>query len=249
MPKPVGHRAAILLVGVSVIGCGSSDSLNVPVSTTIDKRVTGPETDLLVEETDNVSAIPLPHEIADLSKPTLVGEDEFKETYSDSTIKRVWRAKVYSDKTTEHHGPYVEMNQAGKRVRQGDYVNGKRQGTWKFWHGNGQLAKQGSYQDNQTNGKWVYYRPDGTLLREEFYESGKQNGNSTVYAADGHTPVQQKEFRNGKKHGKWTRYFETGQIREQAHYENDKLHGNYKSWNEDGDWLERRVYQHGQRLP
>ena len=55
----------------------------------------------------------------------------------------------------------------------GSIKNGKREGTWVYYWGNGQLWKKGDYKNGKREGTWVYY-----------YRDGSKNTRSGVYRND-----------------------------------------------------------------
>ena len=48
---------------------------------------------------------------------------------------------------------------------QGSFKNGKRDGSWVWYHKNGQLSSKGDYKNGKKEGSWVYYKEDGTIIK------------------------------------------------------------------------------------
>ena len=48
---------------------------------------------------------------------------------------------------------------------QGRIKDGKKEGEWVGYHGNGQLSSKGSYKNGLWEGDWVEYYGDGTLYK------------------------------------------------------------------------------------
>jgi antitoxin component YwqK of YwqJK toxin-antitoxin module len=55
----------------------------------------------------------------------------------------------------------------------GQYVNGKRSGTWTGWYANGQKCSVGEVKNGLPTGKWTFYYVNGTKKAEGNFEKGK----------------------------------------------------------------------------
>ena len=60
--------------------------------------------------------------------------------------------------------------------RQGKIIDGKKEGRWIEYHGNGQLEVKGNYKDGLKEGSWVRYHETGALWRQGIYRQGKREG-------------------------------------------------------------------------
>ena len=69
------------------------------------------------------------------------------------------------------HGRYVAWSY-GKKSTEGTYAKGKKQGTWREWHGNGQLCSETHFLNDKQNGLFKYWDYDGELKNTESYKSG-----------------------------------------------------------------------------
>ena len=83
------------------------------------------------------------------------GYEFVEESYPDGSPKVV---KIYKDEEKTKLVSEKQLYRDGTTYREGTYRDGKREGTWKAWHANGQLWSVGEYQDGRENGlKTVYY--------------------------------------------------------------------------------------------
>lgn len=141
--------------------------------------------------------------------------------------------KEYYPKTIEN--PIAVVKSEGELVRTlnkyGNITSSYKNGTWRFYHSNGNLLEQIEYKDNQRNGYYASYNIDGSLLEqgeykmnlktgvwktynngkvssEISYANGVENGNYVSYV-NGKVAVTG-EYRNGIKVNRWLRYDEKG---------------------------------------
>ena len=78
-----------------------------------------------------------------------------------------------------HYKKFTEVPFTGKIGGQfnGLIENGKREGSWISYWGNGQLWKEGDYKNDKEEGYWVWYNYDGTIITELLtgtYKNGKK---------------------------------------------------------------------------
>ncbi|HEY3372133.1 MAG TPA: TonB family protein [Prolixibacteraceae bacterium] len=59
------------------------------------------------------------------------------------------------------NGPVVDFDLAGKKMMEGNYTGGKRNGAFTFFFPNGNMESKGSYENNKRIGKWEYFYPTG----------------------------------------------------------------------------------------
>lgn len=98
------------------------------------------------------------------------------------------------------HGVVLQWQGQGLRHTEGEFVLGKRQGTWREFHPNGVLLDECHYQDGLKHGRAMRWYANGKLRTEG-------------------------EFALGKRQGTWQEYHPNGVLAEEAHYERDQLQG------------------------
>ena len=63
---------------------------------------------------------------------------------------------------------------SGQLKAQGPFVDGKMEGTWKFYRYNGALWEIGNFKNELKHGRWVRYDRDGVVEYDEEFHEGKQ---------------------------------------------------------------------------
>ncbi|MDZ4824158.1 MAG: hypothetical protein SH856_11920 [Flavobacteriales bacterium] len=97
----------------------------------------------------------------------------------------------------------------GELRAEGNYIKGKKDGAWIFYHqpegpavNIGKIAQKGSYREDLSTGKWTWFYHNGTLHRDEIYRKGKEDGHAVEYDSLGNV-VTEGDFIDGLKTGKW----------------------------------------------
>lgn len=67
----------------------------------------------------------------------------------------------------------------------GEYVSGKREGTWYANHVGGHGAIWGHFKDGQRDGPWTTHYPSGELRNQGWYKDGRQYGRWVWWNPDG----------------------------------------------------------------
>jgi antitoxin component YwqK of YwqJK toxin-antitoxin module len=120
-------------------------------------------------------------------------------------------------------GHWKEYYLDGTLRGEGDYKDGARVGSWKFFHGNAKLEQYGKYRaGGKPHGLWIWYYDDGSVRREENYINGKEDGEMTEYTPDGEI-IEQGEYIEGLKEGSWV--VNTGDYIEKGEYIEGMMHG------------------------
>ena len=109
----------------------------------------------------------------------------------------------------------------------GSYVNGFKNGDWKYYYENGSLEQKGKFIKGKIHGKWKWYYENGNLLRDEEFIKGKENGVITEYSDSGKV-VMKGIYLNGLKEGKWLYY--SGDVKEEGEYQEGKKLGPWKMY-------------------
>lgn len=112
-------------------------------------------------------------------------------------------------------------------------ASGKKIGTWKYYHFNGQPRGLEEYKDGKQNGKAVFYYDDGSVSYESTFLNDKLNGKLTSYFRNGAVNVAV-EFVNGEMNGIRTEYYESSQLKSKETYVNGLLEGNTKTFYKSG---------------
>lgn len=103
-------------------------------------------------------------------------------------------------------------------MRQGDTVDGKREGLWVSYYANGQKQSEGEYRAGKKHGRWVLYYPNGSKQSEAKFHNGLYTGLYIAWRDNGaiqwqgyYNPIRGNSA-DGTKEGVWLAYDpETGE--------------------------------------
>jgi len=121
-------------------------------------------------------------------------------------------------------GEYVENHKNGKPYIRASYKNGRRDGLFQMYNGEGRLAEETYYTEGLRNGIQKYYTNIGqerTILESMC------------------------NYMNGKKHGEFVKYYNNGTLLIKTNYMNGSQHGPFQKWNIKGKLVESRMYTNG----
>jgi hypothetical protein len=99
-------------------------------------------------------------------------------------------------------------------LHQGVLKNGKRDGAWVWYWGNGQFHTKGNYKNGKQEGAWVKYHSNGQVQFKSTFKNGKRNGAWIRYWRNGQFYSKGK-FKNGKQEGAWITYNKDGTVWEE----------------------------------
>ena len=88
--------------------------------------------------------------------------EEFSETPFTGKVTGKEQGRI---KDGKKEGEWVGYWGNGQLMSKVSYKNGKEEGEWVGYHGNGQLSSKGSYKNGLWEGDWVEYYGDGTLYK------------------------------------------------------------------------------------
>ncbi len=104
-------------------------------------------------------------------------------------------------------GRYVEYDEEGTPLVQGDYVAGYEEGTWLYR--NGTAIETGIYEGGQRTGTWTTYYEEGKVATKIQYNEDVRDGKYTAYWENGNIKLSGK-YVHGLQDGIWTQYTEEG---------------------------------------
>ncbi|MBS1507326.1 MAG: hypothetical protein JSS79_11830 [Bacteroidetes bacterium] len=148
-------------------------------------------------------------------------------TFFDSDGKVLSKGEN-TDGTFSVKGLYI----TGEPKAEHNYVNGLREGAWKFFYRNGQLHTSCQYKKGLLEGEYLEYYEDGTLSIKSYYVDGKLNGYYTAYHSNGALKMGG-WYQKGLRQQKWFDYFQNGKIETDAYYLNDQITGYIINYSED----------------
>lgn len=127
----------------------------------------------------------------------------------------VEREESYRNGLTD--GPYIEYDENGNVIVQGEFVEGMEEGFWKYQYGD--IREEGTYRGGKRNGEWKTYYDNGELSFVGSYIDDNPNGRHIWYWPDG-KKKDQGEFIMGMRTGDWVQYDQEGNVFLVIAYEN-----------------------------
>jgi len=133
--------------------------------------------------------------------------------------------KEFSD--IKYTGPVIELlvgsTSSKKSIYVGEMVDGKEDGKWTRWQGNGRKSSVVNYKNGRPDSEWISYWSDGSILSIGVWKEGRRIG----------------------EHRK---YFENGGLRDLMQFDSSGLyHGKSKSWWKNGNQFGERTWIHGKQ--
>lgn len=72
-----------------------------------------------------------------------------------------------------YNGKVYAKHPNGKIGLLGEYVNGKKEGTWTYWYSTGEKKRESIYKDNKKEGTTYYWHQNGQVAKEITYRNDK----------------------------------------------------------------------------
>lgn len=138
-------------------------------------------------------------------------------------------------------GAWLWNDRDGKKEREGNYVNGKRDGEWSEWSDD-KLVFTGTYDAGKPNGDFIYYGrngnelgrftiTDGTGVMLTFHSNGKASSKQRIYKGVEDGVYQELTFR--------------GKVVTEGRYSGGVKHGVWKEWTADGVLVLEQLWKRG----
>ncbi|MBD3724354.1 MAG: hypothetical protein IE891_06125 [Flavobacteriaceae bacterium] len=104
---------------------------------------------------------------------------------------------------------YYHLN-SDKVMTLENYKNGKLNGERYVYYTNGQIAEKAFYKNDRREGKYYKYAENGNLIEESIYKNGELHGKASFYDGEGNLLVLG-EYKKNVKVGIWETY-ENGKL-------------------------------------
>ena len=128
----------------------------------------------------------------------------------------------------------------GIKVGEGIITNeGKKEGKWKYFYGDGRVRAAGSYANNLETGKWEYYFSGGKTEQTGVFKQGKTDGLWQWYYADG-TLKREEEYYEGRSEGIYVEYDTLGEVMVNGKYFDGQMEEEW--FYKVGDYTEKGKY-------
>ena len=85
-----------------------------------------------------------------------------------------------------------------KHLREGNYIDGKKDGKWTHWYEDGLKLSEGNYKDGKRDGMWTTWYENGLKWTVENYKDAMKDGKSTEWFANGQIKTEE-NYKYGKK--------------------------------------------------
>ena len=110
--------------------------------------------------------------------------------------------------TPDLNGKYARFCN-GKKVEEGEFTNGNKNGGWTLWSLKGQVLEQATYNNGLLNGQFQLFYGKGTTKFSGTFVNGKGVGQWIYYNSKGKI-IKIGKYENGKPIGIWQVYDEKG---------------------------------------
>jgi len=167
---------------------------------------------------------------------SLYGQKTIK-TYYDIYTQNHLEEEYTVNETSAKNGSYKKFDQNGIILIEGSYLNGKKNGVFKYYQcAPGILLKTITYKNDVKNG-----------LEESYNCIQDENGNNiskknlSITYSNGNWVKEISYFKNGniehslQSNGICTEYYESGKKKEEYTVTNEVFNGNYTAWFENGN--------------
>lgn len=148
---------------------------------------------------------------------------------------------------TDGNGTIEEKYNLGKPKSIRSYKDGLLHGAYKSWSANGHVKEEGVYLNGQKDGVWKYYHiVSGKLYQEIGFSEGKKHGVFVEHLPNDSVSIEG-EYDDNKKSGQWTYYFENGQIDMTGDFENNLQEGHWMYYYPSGQLYYEGDYEKGKK--
>ncbi|MEQ8926345.1 MAG: toxin-antitoxin system YwqK family antitoxin [Fulvivirga sp.] len=131
-------------------------------------------------------------------------------------------------------------------VNSGDYLLGKRNGTWTEFHSNGLVKSVTGYVGGLKQGSYTEIDDRGQLMVSASYYNDKLHGTWTKFNRS--RVKEEKNFVNGKLEGVSKMFYDTGNLMEEGNYANGVRHGVSKWYDQQGNVTIEYEYENGELI-
>ena len=162
------------------------------------------------------------------------------------------------------NGKFSEFYLYGGLKKEGQYINGNKEGEWKTYDKDGDIILKESYKNGQLHGEferrikshsirifgqYINGKREGKWCKTDDwstiklnYKDGVKDGKYSISKLVGMCPEEDYypvksfngEFKNGRREGKWTFYYLEGELKEEREYKNGSRNGLCKEYSKEG---------------
>jgi antitoxin component YwqK of YwqJK toxin-antitoxin module len=172
---------------------------------------------------------------ADAPPPaSLVEKRVDSDKYPDGKLRYERQVARYSDDSYVADGFHREFYPNGEKFVEGQYVKGRQEGDWTYYHDNGKVQRTVHFTAGMPDGSWEITNADGAVIAKRGFKAGKRDGTWTIYDESGKQPLREEVYSEGKPNGTWKIWYPSGQIKTEIGIKDGVRHGAYAEWDEKG---------------
>lgn len=127
---------------------------------------------------------------------------------------------------------------------EGDIVDDKRSGVWKYYDNYGVLEKTEKYVNGILQDSVITYHPDGKIESVSEFKNDERDGVYLKYNIFGKL-IQEGRYSNGKAVNDWYEYHPDGSLMEEYAFNMDVRHGYFKNYGVNGKLENYNIYSEG----
>ncbi len=138
----------------------------------------------------------------------------------------------------------VSVKESGRILAEGDYYQGKRQGSWTEFYANGLVKGTTTYYNGIKQGVAIELSEIGELTKKAVYRNGLLDGEYVLFERRKIKEIL--NYSNGLLNGPKRSYYTNGNPLEESNYVNGKIDGVAKYYNQQGELLYEYQYKQGE---
>ena len=139
---------------------------------------------------------------------------------------------------------YAAKYQNGNKRAEGEYLNGKQEGSWTYYDIYGSVKSKEIFKDGQVNGSFTEYYDNGQVSSDVEYKNGQPSGYYRSYFRNGKLKSEG-WYVDGQQQGDWYFYEARGTVSTHNYFINDTPYG-WQEYFTPGGWKEKEEwYQYG----
>lgn len=143
-------------------------------------------------------------------------------------------------------GYWVEHKQySGEKIKEGNYLDGKKEGLWKTYYSKGNLKSEITYQHGEKHGKAKIYFENGNIAEEGVWLADKWVNKYKAYYQNGKLSYVWNYNEYGTRSGYQKYYYENGKIKIEGKWEDGKETGLIREYYSDGSLQSEKIFNEG----
>lgn len=166
---------------------------------------------------------------------SLVEKRVNKDEFASGKLRYEREIARYSDERYVSDGFYREFYPTGEKFVEGQYKDGHQDGTWTYYHKNGQVQRTVTYKNGLPDGSTEVHNADGAVVAKRNFKSGKRDGTWEIFDETGKQQLRLESYADGLADGVWKVWFPSGQLRTEISMKKGTREGRSQEWDEKGN--------------